>query len=124
MNEPTVYGVVGGMPFFTELIERFYEGVRGDDVLIAMYPEDLTDAKRHLALFIAQYFGGPSEYHEVRGAPRLRMRHFPFPIDDDAAARWVTNMRAALARMDVPDDARAEMDAYFEYSAFALRNRD
>lgn len=119
-----MFDAVGGMPFFTELIERFYDGVRDDDVLIAMYPEDLTDAKRHLALFLAQYFGGPSEYHEVRGAPRLRMRHFPFPIDDDAAERWVKHMRAALAAVDVPADARAEMDEYFEYSAFALRNRD
>jgi hemoglobin len=124
MSEMTLYEAVGGMPFFDELIERFYDGVAGDEVLIAMYPEDLTDAKRHLALFIAQYFGGPSEYHEVRGAPMLRRRHLPFPIDDDAAKRWVDHMRAALAQMDVPEDARAEMDAYFEYSAFALRNRE
>lgn len=118
-----LYDRVGGMSFFEELIERFYEGVGGDGVLIAMYPDDLTEPKRNLALFIAQYFGGPSEYHEARGAPQLRMRHFPFAIDDDVAARWVTQMRAALAQMDAPEDCRAEMDAYFEYSAFALRNQ-
>ena len=123
MSDQSLYDVVGGMLFFEELTERFYEGVATDEVLIAMYPEDLTESKRHLALFLAQYFGGPSDYHEERGAPVLRQRHFPFPIDDDAAGRWVAHMRTALRRMEIPEDARAEMDTYFEYSAFALRNR-
>lgn len=123
-TEPTLFQTVGGMTFFEELIERFYAGVADDEVLIAMYPEDLTEPKRYLALFIAQYFGGPADYHDTRGAPRLRQRHFPFEIGDDAAARWVKHMRAALAEMEAPEDARKEMDDYFEYAAFALRNRD
>lgn len=122
-TEPALFETVGGMTFFEELIERFYSGVADDEVLIAMYPEDLTEPKRHLALFIAQYFGGPADYHDVRGAPRLRQRHFPFEIGDDAASRWVKHMRSALAEMEVPEDARKEMDDYFEYAAFALRNR-
>jgi len=120
----SVFEAVGGMPFFDELVERFYAGVADDEVLIAMYPEDLTDPKRHLALFIAQYFGGPADYHDARGAPRLRQRHFPFEIGDDAAERWVRHMRSALAEMEAPGNARKEMDDYFEYAAFALRNRD
>ena len=122
-DQPSIFEAVGGMEFFDELVERFYAGVADDEVLISMYPEDLTEPKRHLALFIAQYFGGPAGYHSVRGAPRLRQRHFPFEIGDDAAERWVKHMRSALAEIEAPDDAREEMDDYFEYAAFALRNR-
>ena len=61
------------MPFFEALVDRFYEGVAADPVLLRLYPEpdDLTAARHHLTLFLAQYWGGPSTYSEERGHPRL-----------------------------------------------------
>src|SRR5665213_1445506 len=78
--EQTAYDRWGGAPFFTTLIERFYEGVAADPLLRPMYPDDLTESKAHLALFLMQYWGGPRAYSEQRGHPRLRMRHVPFAI--------------------------------------------
>ena len=94
----TVFEAVGGMAFFEELVDRFYEGVAGDDALLALYPdpEDLAPARRHLALFLAQYWGGPTEYSALRGHPALRMRHAPFAIGIEARDRWLLHMRAAL----------------------------
>jgi len=46
----------------------------------------------HLALFLSQYWGGPTTYNEERGHPRLRMRHAPFvigPLERDA---WLRHM--------------------------------
>jgi hemoglobin len=37
--EPTLFAVVGGMPFFERLIDAFYDGVEQDDVLAPLYPE-------------------------------------------------------------------------------------
>ena len=94
---PTPYDAMGGEAFFTTLVHRFYEGVAADPVLKAMYPEDdLEPAERRLRLFLIQYWGGPGTYSEERGHPRLRMRHHPYVIDDDARDRWLTHMRAAL----------------------------
>ena len=55
MSAPTttVYERVGGLPFFERLVDRFYEGVAGDPVLLRLYPhpEDLAAPRRHLSLF-------------------------------------------------------------------------
>src|SRR5207247_1214509 len=54
MSAPTttVYERVGGLPFFERLVDRFYEGVAGDPVLLRLYPhpEDLRPAPTPLAV--------------------------------------------------------------------------
>ncbi len=95
-----------GPSFFDSLVDAFYEVVARDDILRPMYPEDLTDAKRHLALFLVQYWGGPSTYSDERGHPRLRMRHVPFAITPTARDAWIAAMDVALEA--VRDRASAE----------------
>jgi len=96
-SETTPYAQMGGAEFFEALVHHFYEGVAADPVLRAMYPEeDLAPAERRLRLFLTQYWGGPTTYSDERGHPRLRMRHNPYVIDDDARDRWLDAMRAAL----------------------------
>jgi hemoglobin len=124
VDETTLFDRVGGQPFFDELVDRFYDGVILDEVLIAMYPEDLTDSKRHLALFLAQYWGGPPSYSSERGHPRLRMRHAPFRITKRARDAWLTCMRAAVASVadQLNDDDRIDLESYLDMAAHQLRN--
>ena len=117
---------VGGERFFFDLIDSFYLGVAGDPLLRPLYPEDLTEPKHHLALFLVQYWGGPSTYNETRGHPRLRMRHAPFIIGPAERDAWLRHMNAAVARMVetqrlTPPDAE-ELDAYFVMAAQSLLN--
>jgi hemoglobin len=123
---PTLYDEVGGLPFFEALVDRFYDGVAGDPELLAVYPtpEDLGPARRHLALFLAQYWGGPPDYSAERGHPALRMRHAPFAIGTDARDRWLVHMRAALRSMDPPPAVAAALEDYLALAADALRNRE
>jgi hemoglobin len=120
----TLYEAVGGMPFFERLVGRFYDGVAADEVLRPLYPEHLTAPRRHLTLFLAQYWGGPLTYDEERGHPRLRMRHAPFEIGPDARDRWLVHMRAAVEAIGPPPPARDALLEYFETAAEAMRNRD
>jgi hemoglobin len=121
-EQVTLYRAVGGMAFFEALVDRFYAGVEADDVLRPMYPEDLGPSRRHLALFLAQYWGGPSDYQDERGHPRLRMRHAPFAIDPVARDRWLLHMRAAVAEMDPPPEVATALEDYFAFAAEAMRN--
>ncbi len=109
----------GGRPFFDGLVERFYVGVATDPLLRPLYPDDLTDAKAHLALFLMQYWGGPRWYSEERGHPRLRMRHAPFAIGSAQADAWLRHMTTAVqgAGMDPADEAEL-----LDYLAMAARN--
>jgi hemoglobin len=125
MTQGTLYDEVGGMPFFERLVDRFYEGVRGDDVLLPLYPEaDLDGARRRLTLFLVQYWGGPTTYLEERGHPRLRARHFPFSIGALERDRWLLHMREAIEASGATDDARARLHEYVALAADAMRNRE
>ena len=125
---PTLYSRVGGMPFFEDLVDAFYEGVATDEVLLPMYPEqpDLTGARNRLTLFLAQFWGGPATYSEERGHPRLRMRHLPFHIGPLERDHWLLHMVGAVEqvceRRGVPDGVAEELLAYFVPAAEHLRN--
>jgi len=120
---PSVTDLAGGPEAFVRLVDAFYEGVESDPVLRPMYPDDLEPGKRHLALFLAQYFGATDLYSAVRGHPRLRMRHAPFPIDAEAAARWAMHMLAAVAAQDLPPEVRAALEEYIVRATPTLINR-
>ena len=126
MPTQTLYEEVGGMPFFERLVDRFYEGVRTDPVLIPLYPDqgDLTGARRRLSLFLVQYWGGPTTYLEERGHPRLRARHSPYSIGIQERDRWLVHMRGAIDAADAPAAAKERLHAYMTIAADAMRNRD
>ena len=126
MQEATaLYDLVGGMAFFERLVDRFYEGVGSDPMLLRLYPdpEDLGPARRKLTLFLAQYWGGPTTYSEERGHPALRMRHAPFEIGSAERDRWLVHMRAAVEALDPPPEAERALLAYFDVAASSLQNR-
>lgn len=118
----TIYERVGGEAFFAALVDRFYEGVEQDPLLRPLYPEDLEDSRRHLSLFLAQYWGGPRTYDDERGHPRLRMRHMPFRIGLAERDAWLRHMLAALDEAAIDPAAVAEMTAYFTQTATQLIN--
>ncbi|HTJ77290.1 MAG TPA: globin [Acidimicrobiales bacterium] len=122
----SVFDAVGGQPFFVDLVEGFYAGVSTDSLLRPMYPEDLTDSRRHLAAFLVQYWGGPPTYSQERGHPRLRMRHAPFAIGEAQRDAWLRHMLAALdvvaAVRRPPEEAVARIRAYLTDVADFLVN--
>jgi hemoglobin len=120
--EQTAFERWGGEPFFTTLVERFYEGVAADPLLRPLYPEDLTDSKAHLALFLMQYWGGPRLYSEERGHPRLRMRHVPFAIGPAQADAWLRHMTDAVHRAGLDAGDQQELLDYLTMAARSLIN--
>lgn len=117
-----VYTLIGGMPAFRRLADAFYRRVERDSFLRPMFQPNLEEAREHLALFLAQYFGGPDDYSRQRGHPRLRMRHLPFRIGPAEREAWVGHMLNALDDAAIPEPARAIMEEYFERSATFLMN--
>lgn len=125
-DEIDVYEAVGGMRFFETLVDRFYARVAADPLLVRLYPQpqNLGPARRKLALFLAQYWGGPDVYSRERGHPALRMRHAPFAIGPAERDAWLGHMRAAVASTESPAGVERAMLEYFGVAGEALRNRD
>jgi hemoglobin len=121
-SEGTPFERWGGQPFFDALVEQFYLGVVADPLLRPLYPDDLAESKGHLALFLGQYWGGPDTYSQVRGHPRLRLRHAPFVIGPDEAQAWMRHMTAAVDAMGMDPDDRAELLDYLSMAARSLQN--
>lgn len=115
---------VGGRATFEKLVRAFYDGIRTDEVLLSMYPEqpELEPAIQRLTGFLEQYWGGPTTYSEERGHPRLRMRHMAFRINPDARDRWLHHMRAALDTLELPPLQDATLWAYLDRAAQAMVN--
>jgi len=119
----TVYESVGGEETFTRLVRRFYQEVAADPVLRAVYPTtDLEPAEVHLRLFLIQYWGGPATYNDLRGHPRLRMRHAPFRIGETERDLWLKHMRTALDELDLDATLDAQLWDYLVMAARSLVN--
>jgi hemoglobin len=123
-DEVSLYQEVGGSDFFVELVNKFYEGVINDEVIISLYPDrnDLVGAKERLSLFLIQYWGGPTTYSDERGHPRLRQRHFPFAIGERERDHWLMHMQSAIDAMPTSESVRIRLSEYMSNAAQHLVN--
>ena len=119
----SIYELIGGDEPVAAIVNAFYDAVDNDPILRPMYPENLDAPRRHLYLFLLQFFGGPRTYLEERGHPRLRMRHFPFAIDQRARDHWLRHMLNAVDQAGIQEPARSRMREYFDRSSAFLINR-
>jgi hemoglobin len=113
---------IGGHAAFDRIVRRFYEGIKTDDLLRPMYPDDLDGAVWRLTAFLEQYWGGPTNYSDERGHPRLRARHNAFRIDDAARDRWLLHMTAAVDAESLSPLHRETLMDYLDRAAHAMVN--
>lgn len=122
----TFYDAVGGAETFRAIVSRFYEQVREDEVLLPLYPEDeLDESEDRLRMFLEQYWGGPRTYSDLRGHPRLRMRHAPFRIGFIERDSWLRCMHTAVASIDsqtLDDEHRRQLLGYLQMAADSMVN--
>lgn len=123
IDDAEVYQQIGE-DGFARLVAAFYAQVPGDDILGPMYPAtDMAGAEARLRDFLVGRFGGPPRYIEQRGHPRLRMRHAPYAIDQQARDRWMQLMTRALDDTRLPAESDAALRAFFDGTATFMMNR-
>jgi len=105
----TAYELLGGEAALRQLVERFYQHMntlpqaRG---IRKMHAADLGGAKDKLFKFLSGWMGGPDLFIEEYGHPRLRARHFPFPIGEDERDQWMLCMDKALDETPMDEGLR------------------
>jgi hemoglobin len=120
----SLYEAIGGEPAFRRLVHRFYHDVAADPELRPVYPSRTLDsAEEHLRLFLIQYWGGPATYNELRGHPRLRMRHARFAIGPAQRDAWLRHMRTALDELELAPETDKELWDYLVTAAHSLVNQ-
>jgi len=127
-NEPVTapesfYDSVGGRPTFEGIVARFYAIVEHDPILRPLYPEeDLGPAEIRFRMFLEQYWGGPRDYSDQRGHPRLRLRHAPFVIGVVERDAWLAVMSEAVDRANLSPEAHEKLWSYLVMAADSMVN--
>jgi len=123
VDDQEIYAQIGEEGF-ARLVAAFYRQIPQDDLLGPMYPkDDLKAAEERLRDFLVVRFGGPQRYYEQRGHPRLRRRHAPFAIGQEARDRWLQLMERALNEASLPAASDAMLREFFASTATFLMNR-
>ena len=118
-----IFRSIGDSEPYYRLVDNFYAAVEADPLLRPIYPPDLTESKRHLALFLIQRTGGPGTYSEERGHPRMRARHLPFKIGIAERDAWIKHMTDALNSVAEFAQHKSDLLEFFEGFATFLINQ-
>ena len=121
--------MIGGRAAVEALARRFYEIMERDEPALAALhrqaPEGGIDheVKGRFGLVLVGWLGGPQEYMEKHGHPRLRMRHARVPIDPAMRDAWIRCMTLAMDDCRIEGPVRAFLDQRFlEVATFLLNS--
>jgi hemoglobin len=123
------FDLLGGEVRVRALVERFYDLMSvAEPALARLHPlEDgrVARASRdRFALFLIGWLGGPQDYTEQHGHPRLRMRHARVSVDETMRDAWLRCMTAAMDAEGVTGHVRSFLDSRFAEVADFMRNVD
>ena len=119
---------IGGRAMVERLAARFYEVMERDEAALAAVHRQASsggidpEVKKRFSLFLVGWLGGPQEYMERHGHPRLRMRHARVPVDQNLRDAWLRCMRRAMDDCGVGGRVRAFLDQRFAEVANFLMN--
>ncbi len=122
------FELVGGEARVRALVERFYALMaEREPALTRLHPLDpdgtvARTSRDRFALFLIGWLGGPQNYIEQHGHPRLRMRHARVSIDEPTRDAWLRCMTAAMDAERVTGNVRSFLDARFAEVADFMRN--
>ena len=116
----------GGEASVRALVDRFYDLMDLESAyreLRAVHGPDLTSARDKLFWFLSGWLGGPQEYTERFGHPRLRMRHMPFAIGILERDQWLACMAQAMRESGLNPALRERLEKSFFQTADWMRNQ-
>jgi len=121
----SLYDQMGGRRTFENLVSHFYALVATDPILRPMYPDDdFKGAAERLLMFLEQYWGGPNTYSQLRGQPRLRMRHTQFKIGAKERDVWLSHMKSAVDSLEMDNEMREQLWSYLVMAANSMVNQE
>jgi hemoglobin len=125
-STPTVYEWAGGQAAFDRLTDVFYRRVREDAILGPVFAGMDEHHPQHVAIWLAEVFGGPPRYTEEHGGyPHMLHKHLGLAITETQRRRWVSMILDAADEAELPSDPefRSAFVAYVEWGTrLALGN--
>jgi hemoglobin len=123
------YAELGGAEAVARLARHFYDVMERDEPELArLHRGDERGlvgqvTRERFASFLVFWLGGPGDYLERHGHPRLRMRHASVPVTPAMRDAWLRCMQAALDEIGANGQVRSFLDQRFKDVAQFLVNR-
>jgi hemoglobin len=125
-SEKTLYELIGGEKELRALVDRFYDAMDSSPEAAkvrAIHPDDLSQSRDKLFMFLSGWSGGPALYIQAFGHPRLRQRHMPFPIGKPERDQWLWCMDKALEKSQFDPQLLDYLKKRFTEIANSMQNR-
>ncbi len=125
---PTPFEQLRGAERVRALVEKFYDVMSERESALARLHPCTPDGKvaqpsrDRFAMFLIGWLGGPQDYIEQHGHPRLRMRHARVPVDEAMRDAWLRAMSAAMDAEGVSGELRGFLEDRFAQVADFMRN--
>jgi hemoglobin len=113
----SLYDDADGLEGLRRLSAAFYQRVLADDVLAPVFANFTPAHVEHVAVWLAEVFGGPAEYTaRLGGHHALLESHLGIGISDEQRQRWLRLMTEAISEvLPGQPDLSAALMGYFEW---------
>ena len=101
----TVYTLLGAENLKL-LVDNFYDKVVEHTAIKHLFVNDINEIKTKQYYFLTQFLGGPDLYSENIGQPKMRMRHMPHKITEEAKDAWLECMRLAIDKLPIEQNLK------------------
>lgn len=117
---PSLYEWLGGIEALNRLTVRFYEHVKKDALLAAVFAHMGDAHPAHVAAFLGEVLGGPTTYSEQHGGhPHMIRQHLNRHLSQEQRRRWVALLLETADELGMPDDPefRSALVGYLEWGS-------
>jgi hemoglobin len=121
---PTLYDWCGGSAALHRLTDVFYDRVLADPVLEPVFRHMGPNHRDHVARWLGEVFGGPTDYtDELGGYPAMLRHHIGLGITEEQRVRWATLIASSADEAGLPADPefRSAFVAYVEWGTRIAR---
>lgn len=115
---PSLYEWAGGHDAIERLFVHFYDNVLKDELLYPLFKDMDPEHPQHVATWIGEVFGGPTDYTANHGGhPEMLRHHLMREISEAQRRRWIDLLVDAADDVGLPDDPefRATLMGYIEW---------
>jgi hemoglobin len=100
----SLYDLAGGAEGMQRIASIFYRYVFDDPLMTPLFENPNDDHVARMALWLGEFFGGPSEHSKQRGGFYTVVAvHHPLTISDAQRDRWINYMMAACEEANMPE---------------------
>jgi len=105
-----------------KLLSLHYKNLE-DTSIRNIFAKDMEQSAQRSADFFIQILGGTPYYSQKNGPPRMRQRHMPFEITEEARLIWLDCFRRAMDELPFPQEYRKSFEDFLESFSAWMVNR-